>query len=41
MITKTDAFLEIAKYYYYDFMVMNEIYDIFETLGYLIVDRKN
>lgn len=39
--TKTDAFLEIAKYYYYDFMVMNEIYDIFETLGYSIVDRKN
>lgn len=37
---KTKKFMEIAKYYYYDFMVMNTIYDVFDTLGYAIIKKK-
>ena len=33
------AFKECAKTYYYDFMIVNEIYDILDVLGYVIIKR--
>ena len=36
---KSEDFKSLAKTYYYDFMVFNDIYDIVDKLGYIIIKK--